>query len=154
MWKDPYIIAREKVVKDIKGLLRGNYGARCIEVLPSVITNEKLDLQGLAKNAYREGVQNQLLYIVRIAEELTTEKSGLERIIVYLEDKRDPEDQWLGGEEIRSILREHSRPIESYENLCRSEQTPLMKECGVFGGYPKKSFQEQVESYQDGPFTL
>lgn len=154
MWKDPYFIAREKLDQDLDGLLRGKYGARVIEVLPSVFDREDINFERTAENAYAGNVQNQLLFLLKVTQKLSIQPSKFNIGITYLEQRIDKEDQWLGGEELCRLLKEDFKSIMLYKDMWKQRRASLMKACHVFGGYPENSFREQWELYQDGPATL
>lgn len=148
--EDPYDLAKEKLPTDVGGILRGWYKARVIEMLPAIILNkEHPDLNSLVEQAISEGVQNQLLYILRVTQLLASEegiKIDLNPHIDKLSQNRSHNDEWLGG----NVTGLTETAQEVYVEICRNSQTQLMKECGVFGNYDENTFRSQYKVYRNG----
>lgn len=152
MWRDPYLVAKEKLVSDVEGLLNGKYDVRPIEVIPAVLINEALDLDTIARMAVKGKVQNKLLYLCEVTNTLPIDanlKTRLESIIDYLRHRRDSKEQWFGEEDF-----DRPEQVAIYRRICRDAQTPLMQNCRVFGKYTEDTFRRQFELYQDGPAAI
>lgn len=149
-WKDPYFVTKEKLTADLSGLLTGKYDIRPLELIPAVLKNEALNILAIARGAVNLGVQNQLLYLLRVTKILATEFGddvNLETAIDYLRGNVNREEGWLGG----GSLREDPLRSSIYEKICREAQTELMRECRAFGNYSEDTFRRQYDLYRDGP---